>query len=339
MARRAAQGLIEPVLWGSSIGARGKPYSRSVNVPGGTMAIKRVHVRFYSLHVRSGADLIDYRMFFEALTSSVGSEVEVAPDYTVVMQDPSFADPTSFQFVLYGGDPAGQVVFYDLSEGGPVVEAATKSRWSAKATRVLVEFDTDRRVVALESSRGGVTALLLERFLERVSLPDFPERRVEITPLASRSFLQEIDEFERIRLASIEVARPNYDWIDHANKLYQLAEESNAESSVAGVKAARGESLAKESGLVSVIRKVFSKANPSIRNAKITGRKPGDVVDKTISLDQHQERSAVTVDQKLPLDEQNDSLFSAFKRLASRLGNARLASDEVRSESRSDERP
>lgn len=208
-----------------------------------------------------------------------------------------------------------------------VIEPNSVNRWSAKPTRLVVSLDDDERIVALESTRGGVTPLLLERYLERVRLDRFRERTADITPLASSSFLEEVEAFERIRLAAVEVSRPNYDWSDHANNLYQLADESGAQSSTTEVKAPRGESLNKNGGLVKVIRDVASAANASIQNAQITGRKPGDVNDQTVSLEKHQERASIPVDTSLPLDQQSTNMLVSFRGLIDGLRTRRDADD------------
>ncbi len=290
--------------------------------------MKSIPVRFYSLHLRSGEDVLDYQIFFDSLRSAVGVEVAVASDYTVVLDYAENVEQGTFELVLFGGDPSGQTVFYDRAEGGAVVQESSSDRWSAKPTRVVVSIGNDDRMVALESARGGVTPLLFERYLERIKLEQFPKVRADVTPLAGESFIEEIEAFERIRVASIEVARPNYDWADHANRLYELAEESKAETSTAEVKAARGESLDKHAGLVGVIQDVVKSPNPSVRNAKVTGRKPGDVVDQTVSLLKHQERATASVDQNLPLDKQSASLLDSFRGLLSRLRGRRVSVDD-----------
>ncbi|QAY60915.1 hypothetical protein ET475_13570 [Microbacterium protaetiae] len=287
--------------------------------------MRQIPVRFYSLHIHSGGEAVDYQLFFHAMQQSIRSEVAVATDYTVVLDEARLTDATTIELVFFGGDQNGQTIYYDRSEGAPIVEAASPTRWSAKPTRAVISANDSGRIVALESGRGGVTPLLLERFFERVPLVGFSDRRVEITPLASKSFLTEIDAFVRIRVAAVEVARPNYDWADHANRLYELADESNAATSTAEVKAARGESLDKAAGLVAVIRDVAESPNPSIRNARVTGRKPGDTAEQTVTLSKHQERSLVALDQTMPLDAQTSGLLDAFRNLIARVRNRHVS--------------
>lgn len=274
--------------------------------------MRRINVRFYSLHIRSKEGVVNYSKFFREVAKAQGVELEVSADYTIVLDALRVLDGGVIEIVLLGGDRNAQTVFYDRVEGGAVVESSSDFRWAAKPTRVVVDLTGDNRIVGLESTRGGVTPALFERYLERIELSEFSSRSVDITPLASESFLDEIEDFERIRLASVEVTRPNLDWDDQANHLYELADESGAQSSTAEVKAPRGESLNKHRGLLGVIRQVASNSNPSIKNAKITGRKPGDVNDRTVSLSRHQEKSSVEVDQTAPLGEQNRSVLNSL---------------------------
>lgn len=132
--------------------------------------MKPVPVRFYSLHIRSGEDIVDYQALFESVRSAVGREVAVASDYTVVLDAATNPTPGVFELVFFGGDQSARTVFYDRIEGGAVVEESSSERWSAKPTRAVVSIGENDRIVALESARGGVTALLLERYLERIEL-------------------------------------------------------------------------------------------------------------------------------------------------------------------------
>lgn len=289
--------------------------------------MRRVNIRFYSLHIRSESEIVNYVEFFEAVGGAQGSEVQVSADYTTVL-DKFEIENRIVEMVFLGGDTTAQTVYYDRSEGGAVVESSSNRRWAAKPTRVVVDLTDDNRIVALESIRGGVTPTLFERYLERVEVTGFPNRSVDVPPLAAESFIDEIDDFERIRLASVEVARPNIDWSDHANNLYELADESGAQSSTAKVKAPRGESLNKHGGLIGVIREVVTSGNSSIKNATITGRKPGDVKDRQVSLTNHHEKSSAEIDQTTSLSEQNDSLLDSLKGLAATIRSRRRDAEE-----------
>lgn len=274
--------------------------------------MQSVFIRYYSLHIRNQLGPIQYSDFFSKLSDFINIEVKVSKDYSIALTSiEKYGD--YFELTLLSGDPTARAIFFDSKEKQASIEDSSAPRWVAKPTRVLIYTNDDHRIVAMENRRGCVTPLMLERFLMRLNLPEYSNRSVEITPIVSKSLVQEIEAFERIRVASIEIVRPNFDWSDHADKLHELAEESHAESSTAEVKAARGESLSTKTGMVKIISQQAHTDNPNIKNARITGKKIGDSQEQTISISNHQERSTANFDSNAPLKEQSASIFRQMK--------------------------
>lgn len=270
-------------------------------------------VRFYMFHAHDGDEPVEYGDFFYRLRSLTGIEIKLARDYAAVLQEFQQESSSEVALTFVGGDPAENSIYFDRRTRTTEEELGSESRWRGKLTRAVFEWSDDTRILALEGVRNGVTKTLLERYLKKTLKEFYPRLSVELTPLASPSFLDEIEKFERIRIAKVEVKRPNYGFDDMENSLFETARASGAQSASASVKAERGESLSKDDGLVKVIKEVASAKNSSIENASVEGRKPGAKKDERVALDRHQERMEVQVDDSGTHASQSQSIFTQIR--------------------------
>lgn len=271
-------------------------------------------VRFYSFHMHKGNEPINYGNFFEFLMTMTGVEVDISRDYTAVLQGIEMESAGTFALTFIGGDPNENTIFFDRATGSTEEESASERRWRGKLTRAYFSFTDGARVLALEGVRSGITANLLEKYFRKVSSDSFGRISVEISPLTSPSFIEEIEQFERIRLASIEVGRPNYGFNDLENALFSTADASDAQSASLSAKAPRGESLNKNEGIVDVIKETVETPNPSVRNVVIEGRKPGASRDQRVTLEKHQERTDISINESQSAAQQTESIFEQMRR-------------------------
>src|SRR5690606_26414234 len=130
-------------------------------------------------------------------------------------------------------------------------------------------------------AKAEIMARTIEELLRGVRGDDF---RIDFSPLVEENFVREINRFTRIRKASITMIKPNAGWDDHYTKISKLLEESDGEKADLSVRAARGESLSKEAGIVEVIKDVVSDDQPYVSDAEIVGLKEGEEGETSLPL-------------------------------------------------------
>jgi hypothetical protein len=275
---------------------------------------RAIPIYLYSLNARGRAGILDYEELFTSIAST-----DVAQTLRAVARDLNFAiDITEVettgatQHVFTGhviaGSPEGVPLFFDYITGETEVGATPDGKWLAQLSRVVISVSAAYRYVALEGGRNGVTAARLGSYLALLAETILGVTNVEfdVIPVQSDSLRSEIESFERIKQATAIVARPNLDWNDFSDKLSRLAEESTGHEAEATVRAARGETLSKDAGIVGTILGSLGSRTPAIRQFKVTGRKPNSDRDTVVTSEKYQERafarlgrsaSAVEIDQ------------------------------------------
>ncbi len=191
------------------------------------MAIESRPVRAFVLHGRVGGDLLDYEEFFSwvAALPRNATRVQVTQDLVLAIEK-SVPTTSGFHFRFVSGNPNEVPLLYVEETGETITEEVSVGRWRAVATRVAVH--PSNRLLAIEMRRAGVGATNLERYFSRLAKDNdyYSRLSLDMNPLPSPSFAVELEEFERIREASIVVRRPNTDWDDADDVLSQLADDS-----------------------------------------------------------------------------------------------------------------
>ncbi|NTW41108.1 MAG: hypothetical protein HGA44_14745, partial [Cellulomonadaceae bacterium] len=257
---------------------------------------------------------------------AANSLIELAPDLSAVV-DISRRQGPIWHFRLVSGNPDEVPLFYSTSTGITEEGELDNERWLATPTRFSV--DPTRRLVALEVRRGGVGSVNLERFLSRLAREyGFAERlTLDLNPIPSPSFADEIQRFTRIREAALIVRRPNSDWDDADDVLSSLADNSGGHKASIGVQADRGESLRRSSGIVSLIKSHLVRPLSSVFDAKITGIQEGNATETTVSLTRHQLQSKVEIPRAIVASEGDAMFFDAALHLLERASAIEVAPD------------
>lgn len=86
------------------------------------------------------------------------------------------------------------------------------------------------------------------------------------------------------------LSRPNFNWGDNAADLTDYADDSNADDVEVAMSALRGESLAKDHGIVGDILNVAKVVIGPVKNLRIVGRREGEAKETAVSLKRHQEK-------------------------------------------------
>jgi len=286
-------------------------------------------VRLYSLHGRVKDDPINY-------TELLGFVADIPPAERVVSlpNDLNIAvesirrEGTTFFLRLLAGNPSEIPLLFDEATGESRPGSIGPRQWLASATRAVVETEPDVRVVALELRRNGVSAATFERVLEELGSQLREGLKIDLNPLAAESFLEEIGRFERIREASLVVARPNFDWNDHHDHLHELADASGATRAESTVTAGRNDSLNKSTGLVAYIKRLAVNAKTDVKNAVVRGIRKGESKETSVSLERHVLSGRVEYDSSLPPLEQDSAIWVQASSLIEELLPRAIISDD-----------
>lgn len=274
-------------------------------------------VRAFVCHGRVlGGEILDYVDYFDWVGHLPPAEtlVELGAELSAAI-DAAHSEGGLWYFRLVSGNPGVAPLFYSERSGSTEELEIDESRWVATATRLVV--DPSSRLVALEIARGGLGAANIERFFSRISARGaFGERTtIDLNPLPSPSFAQELDKFTRIREASLVVRRPNTDWDEADDVLSSLADNSAGHQASVGVQAARGESLRKGRGIVQLIRDHLTRPLSNVADARVTGVQEGSTAPTTVSLERHQLHARVDVPRPVTSRQADEIIFESERLL------------------------
>lgn len=293
---------------------------------------RTITINLYTINARSGDELLPYADLFSAVAARESSETietisgdlsfaidlrEVEPD----VKDGEATEQRVFLGHVVAGSPGEVPLYFDYTTGETVEGTTPEGKWLAQLSRITISVSSDSRYLALESTRNGVTPARLERYFTRLAESTLVNGRVEfdINPVQSPSLREEIESFERIREATAIVTRPNYDWTDMSNKLSGLADESSGHEAEATVRAARGDSLSKNNGLVGVILETLTSTSSSaLKKFRITGRKPNSGRETTVTSERYQERTYVRTLSTASGEEVDEEVFERSTELIER---------------------
>jgi hypothetical protein len=251
-------------------------------------------IDLYSLAARTPAGLVDYENFFARLADQSVRDLQVQIRATLTVAVAAlYREEELLHLELISGNPVETPLVYDQATGELAEGNLGSNRWVAQ--RNLVTISPKRRLVTLERRRPGVSRINIEDFFEQVGERiGYPSATFNLTPVFEESFLHELDQFERIRIASISITQPNPSFKDTAGSAADIAAESGGQTAEVGVKAARGQSLRTDAGIVAGIRDAASTERSGIQEAKITGRRQGEDGESTLRLTKHAVRARIS---------------------------------------------
>lgn len=147
-------------------------------------------------------------------------------------------------------------------------------------------IDAAKRIAVIEYNHRGAKSERIGEALEMLlrTNPRYAGVTVELNPQADESFIAAIDRFERVKVASLKIARPNLDWNDHYNNLSAIGADSEGEKVEVVVSAARSQSLAREAGVVQYIKTLAREGLSVLKGARVHGVREGETASTTVSL-------------------------------------------------------
>jgi hypothetical protein len=246
------------------------------------------------MHARTPEGVIDYEAFFSFLASRSSTEWQTSVGDEIVAITSITTTSRALRLRFVRGQEGIPPLTYDPDTGEESYEEIGR--------RVLVYstwafFDPKRRLAAIERRRPGVgvnqIALALSHLGRELGFAD--RLTFSLNPVTDKAFIDELNNYERIREAEVELARPNFDWSDNAGPLTDYAAESNAGTAAVRLTAQRGDSLEQSEGIVEDIRGLVASRFSALRNARILGRRHGEDRETSLSLRRFQTKRFASV--------------------------------------------
>lgn len=245
-------------------------------------------------HYENAERQFDYEAVFSAIAAvrrarrgvQIGDKSVAIPQMTVT--------GGRMRLTAYEGEE-GNPLFYNFADATERIERLEGGEMLATKTHVLA--DLTRREAIVEYNQRGAKAADIAATLEHVARvhANLGAVKIVFTPIADAQFLQAIDRFRRVRVASLKMARPNQDWTRHADNFLAMADDSDAHYVEIGMIAERQESLSQDRGIMSFIRRLAAERLPFLKTATITGIREGEEAETSVSLANHVEHQRIPV--------------------------------------------
>lgn len=249
----------------------------------------------FGLQIRTGDTPVDYPQLFKGLASIVDEDRKIDIGERTVAIPILKIQGNLVRLVAYEGERGQRPLFYNEESGQERIEQLRPGEILATRTHGLINL-TSREAI-IEYNHRGAKARDIAKTLEELGRPLIPqELTIELNPMVTESFQHELERFKRIRVASVKVSRPNFDWDRTYGNLMTGARESNAQTVDLSMSADRGESLSRTRGIIGFLKRLAQPEVLSIfKNAHITGTRENEQEETTIALANYVENQGITV--------------------------------------------
>lgn len=258
------------------------------------MATIKRRVQAYAIHAHSKNFEGDYENLFARVEAIEKRErLVLFGSIAVAMPDVQRVGDNIF-LTFTEGEVGLQPMILDTLTGETREEELERNEILVAAAHALV--NPAKRRILIEYVRTGAKAEAMARTIEKLlSERGLNDIRVDFSPVIEENFIKEIDRFDRIRMASLTLIKPNAGWDDHYTHISDMLQSSGGEKAELSVRAPRGESLNKDAGIVEVIKDVVSDDQPYISDAEIVGVKRGEEAETVVPLKKHVVHSNIAV--------------------------------------------
>jgi len=239
----------------------------------------------FTIHAHFGAkasDAVNYQRLFRSISETTLA-VRVVNIAGKSIAFPEFRlDENIIVLTAYEGEE-GNPLFYDFVNAKERIEELPKGEKLATKTHCVINLATREAIV--EYNQRGAKAADIAMAIQEIgrSKTTWKDLEVEFTPVFDQSFLQAVNSFSRIRVASVKMVRPNPDWTDNVTLLTGLAKDSKAHLIEVTVNAERAQSLNQSKGLIGFIKSLIGAKQSSLKAAAVTGTRAGETAETTVS--------------------------------------------------------
>jgi hypothetical protein len=242
----------------------------------------------YGLQVHDAGKAIgDYKTLFGVLEKTPpGNRIHKTSDRLLALQEVEVKG-TQVRMRAYEGPPGMYPLILNTTKAKTRVQKLGAGEVMATGTHALLDLNTRRAVI--EFNQRGAKAHEIALVIQEVAQKwgNYESLVVELAPIVTGSFLDEINKFGRIQLANLSVIKPNIDWDDHYSNITAVAEDSGGNRISVEIAAERNDSLEKNKGIISFIKQLVSAQAPVIKNAKVVGTMQGASHSTFVSLNKH----------------------------------------------------
>lgn len=251
-------------------------------------------LEIWSVHARKDDGPVDYRELFEQISGQPAVRRQWDDgDKVVALPTMEVTNGKVWLVALEG--PHGQPIIFDTEDSSEETGALRPSQVVATRTHALI--DLRRREAIIEYNHRGAKANDVAAALGSSGrrIPGWSTLWIELNPKVDRTFVANIEEFDRIRVAGVRLGRPNIDWNDWDEDIGDAALDSDAQTAEIEFVARRGQSLAKTKGIVPFIKSRSEEAVSALKNAYVVGRRPNESAETKVTLGDHKEHQRVNV--------------------------------------------
>ena len=289
----------------------------------------------HSIHGHSSAGsadegLLNYPQFFAELASVDARRLRFAVGTETVAVVEAVERGGLLCLNFASGNTEELPLVYDTATASIEEVNPGKGRFVVRTAWAII--DAANRILILERRRPGVPIFQIERFLSQAGRDLFGISGlvISLNPVPSASFEREIEEFTRVREVSITMRRPNHSWTSSAQAMLGELAESNAAEVQLQLNADRGQSLAKNKGVVEELKQLALRPISALKNVVLKGTTPTFEGEKTVSLQKHVVKGTARVDSVDGPIAQLESMTAVASSLVeeARLGSNALESSE-----------
>lgn len=244
-------------------------------------------LELFSIHAHQ-FEPYSYKDIFDAF-SKIPNELRIANVSGTIIGFPHVIQIDEGYFIqVIEGDPSSQPLIFDTLSGTSKSTELNDGEMLGQVTHCVI--NAEKRLAAVEYVRSGAKALQLGPAIAGI-LRDHAEGMknllIELAPKIAKDFSEEIARFERIRYASIRVTKPNASWTDHYTELSDLMDQSGGSKADLDVRAGRGESLKKNSGIVKIIEEISNDEHPYLEESTVIGVRENESAETTVRSSAH----------------------------------------------------
>jgi hypothetical protein len=255
-------------------------------------------LQVFAMHAHIGGNALgDYKDLFECLANLKPEQRIMEMNETIVaMPVVDIVKDEYLYFIVYEGEKDVHPIIYDTGKAKARVQDLISGEVVATKTHGIIDF-VNRQVI-VEYTFRGAKAKDVAGLVETCIPPNhgkYSNLNLEFAPVAEATFSSAINKFERIKMASLKVAKSNPGWTDHSDNLSKLADDSDGQLINVEVIAGRKESLSSRKGIIQYIKEFAKNPLSSIKSAKVIGTREGESTQTTISLENYIEHSKVSV--------------------------------------------
>ncbi|HSE19222.1 MAG TPA: hypothetical protein VLB46_19325 [Pyrinomonadaceae bacterium] len=252
----------------------------------------------FAIHAHFGEgqqQAVNYRRLFQSISGTMARQRMVTVSSKSIAIPEFRKDQDLVILTCVEGEEGNPLVFNFVNATERIEQL---ERGEKLATKTHCAIDIARREAVIEFNHRGAKAADVATALQDIGsrLTGWGDLEIELTPVIDQSFLQAINAFSRIRIATLKMVRPNPGWTDHVDNLTALASESQGHVIEVTVNAERAKSLNKRGGIMGFIRHMVGETLPSFKAAKVTGVREGEDAETTVTLANHIAHQRVIVE-------------------------------------------